>query len=96
MAAQQPDFFAMPADMNDASHAHASMAIHLERMQNIPAFNAGAEILEAIRAFSRRVDDGFEERRGCERKRGEAEGSPSEHVGRRGGSHGDVAPCTAG
>jgi hypothetical protein len=58
--AQQPDFLAMAANMNDASRAHASMAIHLERTQNIPAFNAGEDILKAIRALSRLVDDRFD------------------------------------
>ncbi|KAI5839544.1 hypothetical protein DFP73DRAFT_208468 [Morchella snyderi] len=62
MAAQeQPDFLAMAADMNtvaadmnNVARAHASIAINLERMQNVPAFNQGAAILEAIR-------QGFEE-----------------------------------
>ncbi|CCX31303.1 Protein of unknown function [Pyronema omphalodes CBS 100304] len=43
--------------MNNISLEHASLAVHLERMQNIPAFDAGAQILQAIAALSRRMDE---------------------------------------
>ncbi|KAH8147456.1 uncharacterized protein LAJ45_08613 [Morchella importuna] len=55
----QPDFLAMAADMNTVARAHASMAINLERMQNIPVFNQGAEILEAIRQGFKAVNSPF-------------------------------------
>ncbi|KAI5799691.1 hypothetical protein FPQ18DRAFT_399584 [Pyronema domesticum] len=45
------------ANMNNISLEHASLAVHLERMQNIPAFDAGAQILQAIAALSRRMDE---------------------------------------
>ncbi|KAH8148462.1 uncharacterized protein LAJ45_07565 [Morchella importuna] len=52
-----PDFNVMAANMNNISHEQASLAVHLERMQNLPAFDAGAQILQAIAALSRRMDE---------------------------------------
>jgi hypothetical protein len=58
MADQElPDFNVMAANLNNISHEQASLAVHLERMQNLPAFDAGAQILQAIAALSRRMDE---------------------------------------
>ncbi|KAI5850368.1 hypothetical protein DFP73DRAFT_539119 [Morchella snyderi] len=54
----QPDFVAMAADMN--ALAHASIATNLGSMVNVPAFNQGAAILQAINALSLRIDNRFD------------------------------------
>jgi hypothetical protein len=63
MADQQPapDFDAIAASMNIISNEHASVALELGRMQNLPALDAGARILDAITELSRRMDERFEE-----------------------------------
>lgn len=62
MAAQHPpDFNAVAASMNVISNEHASAAVELGRMQNLPAFDGGAGILDAITALSRRIDERFDE-----------------------------------
>jgi len=50
----------MAAHLDYISHEHASMAAQLGRMANVPAFDAGAQILDAIAKLSRRVDEHFD------------------------------------
>jgi hypothetical protein len=49
----------MVVDINNISQEGASLATQLDRMQIVPAFDAEAQILEAIRALSERMDDRF-------------------------------------
>lgn len=63
----QPDFVAMAADMNavaiemgNAAQSYASIATNLGRMVNVPAFNQGAAILQAINGLSIRIDNRFD------------------------------------
>jgi len=51
----------MAAHLDNISHEHASMAAQLGRMANIPAFDAGEQILDAIARLSRRIDERFDE-----------------------------------
>lgn len=48
-AQEQPDFAAMVEDMNDISR-------NLQRMGNIPALDAGAQILVELRNIVQRLD----------------------------------------
>lgn len=58
MAGQElPNFNVVAASINNNSHEQAPLAVHLERVQNLPAFDAGAQILQAIAVLSRRMDE---------------------------------------
>ena len=46
-----PDFGQMAVDMDNISQSHGSLARNMAKMQNIPAFNPGAQILEELRAL---------------------------------------------
>jgi hypothetical protein len=52
---EQPDFAAMVEDMNVISRSHRSLATNLQRMGNIPALDAGAQILVELRNIGQRL-----------------------------------------
>ncbi|KAL0639312.1 hypothetical protein Q9L58_001538 [Maublancomyces gigas] len=54
------DMNIIATNMHHVAHVHASMAINLERMQNVPAFNQGADILQAVNELSLRIDNRFD------------------------------------
>jgi len=59
----QPNFDTMAAHLDTISHEHASVVAQLRMVQNIPAFNAGDQVLNAIVRLSRRIDEHFEPKR---------------------------------
>lgn len=54
------DMNAVATEMGNAALAHASIATNLGRMVDVPAFNQGAAILQAINALSLRIDNRFD------------------------------------
>jgi hypothetical protein len=52
---EQPDFAAMVEDMNVISRSHRSLATNSQRMGNIPALDAGAQILVELRNIGQRL-----------------------------------------
>ena len=47
-------------DFNTMAASHTTMAVHLGRMQNIPAFDVEEQILGAIARLSRKTDQRFD------------------------------------
>ena len=54
-----PDLGQMAIDMDDISRSHKSLAGNIAKMQNVPAFNPGAQILQESRALRREMRQGF-------------------------------------
>lgn len=54
------DMDAVATEVGNAALAHASIATNLGRMVNVPAFNQGAAILEAINALSLHMNNRFD------------------------------------
>lgn len=54
------DMNTIATDMHRVANAHTSISTNIERMQNIPAFNQGEAILQAINALSLRIDNRFD------------------------------------
>ena len=53
----QPDFEVMATNIDHASRAYATLAVHMGRMRNIPTLDHGAQILAELRALGQRFDN---------------------------------------
>jgi hypothetical protein len=54
--------------MGNILHEHATPAVQVQRMQNLPAFDAGAQILQVIRNIRQEIRDIHQEIREIKRQ----------------------------
>jgi len=54
-----PDFNLMAANIQNIAQEQASLAMQVDRMQNLPAFDAEGQILQALAHLVRHLDHRF-------------------------------------